>query len=269
MVNQISHNPAYIPVGGEKACSLNESPSHHEKELKKVCSDFEAIFVAQLLKTMRSSVEKSGLFEESSSSEVYESMFDFEVSKSLAASGGIGLANILYQSLASQLRSQTGEDLTSDAVDGTYHPNLSGSTFENIKRFHNIIADAAQENDVPVNLVYAVIAQESAGQPLVVSKKGAKGLMQLMDITAEESGVLNPFDPRENINAGVLYLKKQLDRFAGNVEVALAAYNAGPANVEKYNGIPPFDETQNYVKKVMAYSEEYEALLQNKESEEI
>lgn len=100
-------------------------------------------------------------------------------------------------------------------------------------------------------LVDAVIQQESGYQPAVVSKSGAIGLMQLMPKTAEGLGVKDPYDPLQNLEGGIKYLAQQLDRFGGNVSLALAAYNAGPGAVSKYGGIPPYNETQNYVRKIM------------------
>jgi hypothetical protein len=114
------------------------------------------------------------------------------------------------------------------------------------------LRDAADKHSIDYELLQALIATESGFDAQAVSPKGAMGLMQLMPATARELGVADPFHPDDNIRGGVSYLASLMARYDQNVELALAAYNAGPGAVQRYGGIPPYAETQAYVRKVMA-----------------
>ena len=118
--------------------------------------------------------------------------------------------------------------------------------------YAEIIASAAEAHGVNPMLVSALIQVESGYRPSARSRKGAMGLMQLMPSTAREYKVRNPFEPKANIEAGIKHLKTLLDRFPSSVELALAAYNAGPSAVERFNGVPPYRETRNYVTRILA-----------------
>ena len=116
--------------------------------------------------------------------------------------------------------------------------------------YEDIIQEAAITYEMDPNLIRAVMQAESAFHPYALSRTGAEGLMQLMPDLSDEMGVSNAFDPRENIMGGVRYLKRLLDYHDGNLDLALASYNAGPGNVDRYGGVPPFRETKNYVRTI-------------------
>ena len=124
--------------------------------------------------------------------------------------------------------------------------------YEDVEDYHSIILAKAETYDIDPSLIKAVIETESNWNCMAISTKGAMGLMQLMPSTASDMNVRNPFNPEENIEGGTKYLKYLLERFKGDLTLALAAYNAGPNAVEKYGYVPPYSETRQYVSKVLS-----------------
>lgn len=173
--------------------------------------------------------------------------------------------------VSSTLAQQTASaGAKADAVKGAARPETgsrtgsrltaSAAALERIKAYHDIIERTADTVGVDANLLKAMIVEESGGRQHARSSRNAKGLMQLIDTTAQSMGVKNVWDPHQNIQGGARYLKQQLEKFNGDISLALASYNAGPGNVERYNGIPPFRETRNYVKRVMNLFSAFQSL---------
>ena len=155
-------------------------------------------------------------------------------------------------SLPTDLQSPEGENVASIAY------NLPSNYKRRKERlFHPIILQEAKRYKVDPCLVKAIIMAESGYNPKAISKRGAKGLMQLMPSTAEALGVEDIFNPKQNISGGIRYFKQLVNKFDGNVKLALAAYNAGSQKVRHYQGIPPYKSTQYYIEKVFKYYELY------------
>ena len=236
-----------------------DSSKLRDTKLRKACQGFESIFLFHLLKAMRSTVPKDGLIESDLGNDIYTGMMDEELAKKISSGKGIGISNILYKEFSKfdskdqvdQTEKVTQLDRSFPRKEVKISPNSPG--LEKVSRFEDHISLAAEKFDVPAGLIKAVIYQESGGDPKAVSPRGAKGLMQLVDSTAQQMGAKNVFDPMENILAGTKYLKSLLERFNGDLKLALAAYNAGPSVVEKMGKIPPFKETINYVNRVLKF----------------
>lgn len=170
-------------------------------------------------------------------------------SRNGGAAGAAGGVTEGAQSFSDVLETVVANLQNQSAV-GNAVSNPAGSTVN----LDELFQKASDTYHVPVELLKAVAKAESNFNPTAESHAGAKGIMQLMPGTANALGVTDPFDPEQSIMGGAKYLSQQLARYDGNAVLALAAYNAGPGNVAKYNGVPPFKETQNYISKVMGYA---------------
>lgn len=246
-----------------------------EKEkvrLQKAVKDFEALFISYMLKNMRNSIPESNLFENNFGGDILEGMFDLEFAQHLAHNANFGLGAIMYRQLTGEdLPTETGKLPRTAPLSSVVRKNSVGYGINNGKNarststlsqrlmhYEKYITEAAKKYNIDSNLIKSVIVAESAAQSSAISPKNAKGLMQLIDSTAAEMGVKNIWDPRENILGGTRYLRQMLDRFNGNMELALAAYNAGPATVERHQGVPPFQETRDYLQRVLQFHKYYQ-----------
>jgi soluble lytic murein transglycosylase-like protein len=181
-------------------------------------------------------------------------MFDMSSSSGLSGVSGMGsnYQMVMIQALIKLLeKTLTAKGMSTEDLSGLagYGSSSGESTNAN---FDEIIQKACQKYDVDTDLVKAVIQNESAYDPDAVSSAGALGLMQLMPATAANLGVENPLNPEENIEGGVKLLRELLNQFGGNLTNVVAAYNAGAGAVQQYGGVPPYQETQTYVNRVLS-----------------
>ena len=262
-----------------KTAQVNERFDYDKKaRLAKASKGFESILTQMMIKSMTKTNE-GGLFGggDGLGGDMYDSIFEAEIAKHISEKKGLGIAGMIFKKV-------TGQEM--DEFDKLYaaierDKNVKGDKPVNkknadpikinpetlqkkaisptndsqkrLEKYDNYIDEASKKFGIDKNIIKSVILTESAANPKAVSRANAKGLMQLIDTTAEDMGVRNSFDPKQNILGGTKYLAKMLRQYDGDLKLSLAAYNAGPQNVEKHNGVPPFEETKNYIARVIGY----------------
>jgi len=257
--------------------------------LSKASKDFESILTQMMLKSMNKTKE-GGIFgenQEGLGSDIYDSLFEAEIAKKISSKKGLGIASMIFKKVTGDEMSefdkiysviQKERELKNEAkakpaeaknvsesklvtekvkvnTDNMSLKTVSPSadSLKRLENFDNYIDEASKKYGIDKNIIKSVILTESAANPKAKSKANAKGLMQLIDSTALDMGVKNSYDPKQNILGGTKYLAKMLRQYDGDLKLSLAAYNAGPQNVEKHNGVPPYDETKNYIARVIGY----------------
>jgi Rod binding domain-containing protein len=255
-------------------------PDSEQAALEKSAKEFEGVFLNTLLKAMRQTVPENELFNSGGATKFYRQMHDAEIAKTLATGhSGMGIADMIVRQLSRESVDEATVPDSGGAVLGPPAPKVLAryrdvistvpetvarkrlallatqqgtAVADTLKRFDQEIESAARKSGLDPALILSVVMEESGGDPEALSAKGALGLMQLMPDTASELGVEDRSDAAENLNGGARYLADMLGKFAGQLDVALAAYNAGPGTVDRLGGkIPPYPETQRYVDRVL------------------
>jgi len=268
---KITNNSKHIakPQGFESTKTPKE-----KAKLAKAAQDFESMLTSMMLKSMNKTT--GGMFgEESFGGDYFDTIFETELASFISENKSLGLADMIYKKvigedldmnkIKQELQSENTNNVkaVSAKVDKFTDDNSSTimpskGSVNRLNEFDSIINKASEKFNIDKNLIKSVILTESAANPKAISKANAKGLMQLIDSTAADMNVKNVWNPEDNIFGGSKYLSKMLNKYNGDIEKSLAAYNAGPGNVEKYDGIPPFEETKNYINRVKGYMKYWE-----------
>lgn len=245
----------------DSSAEINSRYNDAQKaKIANAAKEFESLLTSMMLKSMDKTT--NGMFgKDSLGGDYFNTVFENEMASFISKNKSLGIADILYKKItgeemnplpdASTLNNSKIEIKNPSTTSPSINP--SNKAMDRLNKYEDIINAASNSFGVDKNLIKSVILTESAANQNAVSSAKAKGLMQLIDSTATEMGVSNVWDPKENIFGGTKYLAEMLRKYNGDMNLALASYNAGPQNVDKYGGIPPFEETQNYVKRVKGY----------------
>ena len=242
-----------------------------QKQKDKIASatkQFESLLTSMMLKSMNKTT--NGIFgsEEGYGNDMFDSIFEQKIASEISETHSLGIAELLYRKITGEEMSPEIRNKISERMNSMKMYNIeapadstkiapSKTAIDRLNMYERHIDDAADQFGVDKNIIRSIILTESAANKNAVSSANAKGLMQLMDSTSTDMGVNDVFNPRENIFGGTKYFAHMLRQYSGDIKLALAAYNAGPQNVDKFNGIPPFDETKNYINKVLTYFDHF------------
>ena len=264
----------------EQSLQKSASARDDHEALEKSAREFEGVFLNTLLKAMRQTVPTNDLFNGGGATKFYRQMHDAEIAKTMAnGNGGMGIADMIVRQLSREPDLEGAEPvevrptlgppapaileryrtMNISLPESAAHKRLSllaasqgTAVADTLNRFGSEIESASRRSGIDPALILSVVMEESGGDPGARSPKGALGLMQLMPATAQDLGVKDRTDVAQNLEGGSRYLAEMLGKFAGNLEVALAAYNAGPGTVGRLGGkVPDYPETRRYVKNVM------------------
>lgn len=228
-------------------------------KIAKAANEFESLLTSMMLRSMNKTT--GGILgEEGYGNDMFDTIFEQQIASQISRSKNMGIAEAIYKKVTGEEMPQmlNNSNINPVEIKNNDHDNSSkvrpsNEALKRLNSFDQLIEEASKEFGLDKNLIKSVILTESAANPKAVSSAKAKGLMQLIDSTATDMGVRNVFDPKQNIYGGAKYLTKMLRQYNGDLKLALAAYNAGPQNVAKFKGVPPFDETKNYIEKVFGY----------------
>ncbi len=243
-------------------------------KLAKAAQDFESMLTSMMLKSMTKTT--GGMFgEDSFGGDYFDTIFETELASFISKNKSLGLADMIYKNVIGEEldMSKIKKDLQAENIseikieskiktkNNSTPISPSNGSINRLNKFDEIIDKASKSFNIDKNLIRSVILTESAANPKAMSSANAKGLMQLIDSTATDMNVKNVWNPEDNIFGGTKYLSKMLKQFDGDIDKTLAGYNAGPGNVQKYDGVPPFEETKNYINRVKGYMKYWEDKL--------
>ncbi len=267
-------NEINLKIANEKHLSkpVETNSRFDQKEKEKIASaskQFEGLLTSMMLKSMNKTTQ--GIFggsEDGYGNDMFDSLFEQEIASKMSETKSLGIAEKLYRNITGeelplQIRNKISERITPAKIHNTHVPAdstevlPSNSAKQRLNNYQPHIEEASKKFGISQDMIKSIIMTESAANNKAVSRAKAKGLMQLIDSTASDMGVRNVFNPRENILGGTKYFAQMLRQYSGDVKLALAAYNAGPQNVAKYKGVPPFEETKNYINKVLGYLDHF------------